>query len=370
MRTQMNSLLLALLACSGLGSALQAETIEVDVQMLTFEPETVVARPGDVIRWTWVTGGHTVTSGSECTADGLFDSPLNEDTPVFEWEVPSDASGTIPYFCVPHCDMGMQGSILIESGAMIRYVGIEASSVEFGDPAATSRMAIAFGGGHADRFAMGFEVEEGASLLTIAISGSGSVIHRNLLTGVSEAYSAGIDHEIVMEAGAHGLLASGDVDAIELDWQDPAGSGSGSSDDGDLMVGSISGENGVSIWSTTSRDAETLWIGATNDPASRVTLGLDVTGAAVERSLMWVGAVSGTGFTMPDEARDEPATVFPVGTSTIVVENAGFFAIVLNDDDDDDDDGGGSSCVADLDGNGSVDGADLSTLLGSWGVCP
>jgi hypothetical protein len=86
---------------------------------------------------------------------------------------------------------------------------------------------------------------------------------------------------------------------------------------------------------------------------------------------MWVGAVSGIGFSMPDEARDEPATEFPVGTSTIIVENAGFFSIVLNDEDDDDDgDGGGGSCVADLDGNGSVDGADLSTLLGSWGVCP
>ena len=370
MRTQMNSLLLALLACSGLGSALQADTIDVEVQMLTFEPETVVARPGDVIRWTWVTGVHTVTSGDDCKADGLFDSPLDEDTPVFEWEVPSDASGTIPYFCVPHCDMGMQGSILVDTGARIRYVGIEASSVEFGDPAAASRMRLTFGGGDADRFTMGFEVEEGLSMLTLAISGSGSVSHRNLVTGVSETYWAGIDHEIVMEAGAHGLLASGDVDVIELDWQDHAGSGSGSSDDGDLMVDSISGLNGVSIWSTTSRDAETLWIGATNDPASRVELGLEVTGADVERSLMWVGAVSGTGFTMPDEARDEPATVFPVGISTIVVENAGFFSIVLNDDDDDDDDDGGSSCVADLDDNGKVDGADLSILLGSWGVCP
>jgi hypothetical protein len=27
-------------------------------------------------------------------------------------------------------------------------------------------------------------------------------------------------------------------------------------------------------------------------------------------------------------------------------------------------------CLADLDGNGLVDGADLNVLLASWGVCP
>lgn len=29
-----------------------------------------------------------------------------------------------------------------------------------------------------------------------------------------------------------------------------------------------------------------------------------------------------------------------------------------------------AACIADLDGDGDVDGADLSVLLSSWGVCP
>ncbi|MDQ8154923.1 MAG: S8 family serine peptidase [Gemmatimonadota bacterium] len=32
--------------------------------------------------------------------------------------------------------------------------------------------------------------------------------------------------------------------------------------------------------------------------------------------------------------------------------------------------GGGSSCIGDLDGNGSVDGADIAKLLVGWGACP
>ena len=84
---------------------------------------------------------------------------------------------------------------------------------------------------------------------------------------------------------------------------------------------------------------------------------------------MWVGNVTGTGITLLDEASDMSPTTFPVGTSSLTATNAGFFSLVLNDPDDDDD-GDGDTCVADLDGNGSVDGADLSILLGSWGVCP
>ena len=62
-----------------------------------------------------------------------------------------------------------------------------------------------------------------------------------------------------------------------------------------------------------------------------------------------------------------PTTTIPIGTSTITVSNAGFFTIVLNDPDDGD--GGGSGCVADLTGDGTVNGADLTILLGAWGSC-
>ena len=52
-----------------------------------------------------------VTSGVPCTADGLFYGELQGGGDTFTWEVPLDASGDIPYFCEPHCSMGMTGLI-------------------------------------------------------------------------------------------------------------------------------------------------------------------------------------------------------------------------------------------------------------------
>ena len=78
-----------------------------------FQPATVVVAPGDTIIWESI-GSHTVTSGDPCTADGLFNGEISAAGDTFTWDVPLDASGDIPYFCQPHCDMGMTGVIIVE----------------------------------------------------------------------------------------------------------------------------------------------------------------------------------------------------------------------------------------------------------------
>jgi len=78
-----------------------------------FTPNYVEVNIGDTIIWTRTGGNHTVTSGSNCTADGLFDGDLNAKTPTFEWVVPADAPMDIPYFCVPHCTFGMVADIRV-----------------------------------------------------------------------------------------------------------------------------------------------------------------------------------------------------------------------------------------------------------------
>lgn len=80
----------------------------------TFDPASITVNPGDTIEWHWASSSHTVTSGTPCTADGLFfDSPLTSAAPLFSYVVPDDGTTFIPYFCRPHCGIGMQGTITI-----------------------------------------------------------------------------------------------------------------------------------------------------------------------------------------------------------------------------------------------------------------
>ena len=95
------------------GPCSEPETFNVAAGSSTFTPSTLDVRRGDTIIWTRTGGNHTVTSGDNCTADGLFDAPLDNDDPVFTWVVPSNAPTFIPYYCEPHCTFGMVGEINI-----------------------------------------------------------------------------------------------------------------------------------------------------------------------------------------------------------------------------------------------------------------
>jgi plastocyanin len=93
------------------GPCSEPETFNVTADGSTFTPSTLDVRRGDTIIWTRIGGNHTVTSGDNCTADGLFDAPLDNSDPVFTWVVPSNAPTFIPYFCIPHCNFGQEGEI-------------------------------------------------------------------------------------------------------------------------------------------------------------------------------------------------------------------------------------------------------------------
>ncbi len=86
----------------------------VDQVGTSFVPSAITVDPGDTVRWVWSGGGHTVTSGTSCTFDGLyFDEPLNSLNPTFEFIVP-DGVSSVPYYCRPHCVLfGMTGLITV-----------------------------------------------------------------------------------------------------------------------------------------------------------------------------------------------------------------------------------------------------------------
>ncbi len=95
-----------------------AETHVVNCGGMSFSPETITVQPGDTIRWQY-TGGfpHTATSGANCAYDGLFHGTVAKFNPVFEWVVPNDVPDVIPYYCIPHCNDGMTGTVYVDGAA-------------------------------------------------------------------------------------------------------------------------------------------------------------------------------------------------------------------------------------------------------------
>ena len=91
-----------------------AETHTVLANNTAFTPDHIEVSPGDTIVWQYNSGyPHSVTSGDSCTADGLFNGELPNFGDTFSWQVPLDASGEIPYFCMPHCGNGMTGHLMV-----------------------------------------------------------------------------------------------------------------------------------------------------------------------------------------------------------------------------------------------------------------
>jgi plastocyanin len=92
--------------------------VAVGVDGFTFTPSTANIQVGDTVRWTWLSNGHSVTSGDPCTADEQFCSPddTNCDQGVLSntgavYEHTFDQAGTYSYFCVAHCALGMTGVV-------------------------------------------------------------------------------------------------------------------------------------------------------------------------------------------------------------------------------------------------------------------
>lgn len=90
-----------------------AETVEVIVQNYEFIPKDITIKAGDTVKWIVKEGFHTVTSGSDCTYDGKFDSGMLVWDQVFTRVFKEP--GTYPYFCDPHCkDLNMKGSVTVK----------------------------------------------------------------------------------------------------------------------------------------------------------------------------------------------------------------------------------------------------------------
>ena len=88
-----------------------AKAITVDVIIgpnfdLVFSPSSVTIHPGDQVRWTWGSSGHSTTSGSPGQPNGIWDSGIHNQGATFTRTF--NSAGTFPYYCIPHggcCNM-------------------------------------------------------------------------------------------------------------------------------------------------------------------------------------------------------------------------------------------------------------------------
>ena len=97
--------------------AASATTVDVTVGPngnLVFSPSSVTIHPGDQVRWTFSSAGHSTTSGSPGQPNGIWDSGIRNQGAIFTRTF--NSAGTFPYYCVPHggcCNM--VGTVVVVS---------------------------------------------------------------------------------------------------------------------------------------------------------------------------------------------------------------------------------------------------------------
>ena len=90
--------------------AARAMTVDVTIGPggeLVFSPSSVTIHPGDQVKWTWGSSGHSTTSGSPGQPNGIWDSGIRNQGATFTHTF--NSAGTFPYYCIPHGGCCMHG---------------------------------------------------------------------------------------------------------------------------------------------------------------------------------------------------------------------------------------------------------------------
>lgn len=94
-------------------AANDADVVNVQVSSNVFTPASITIKVGQTVRWTWAGGSHNVVSGASCSAnDNKFRSGSPQSGGTFEHKF--ETAGTFPYYCEPHCEMGMKGEVVVQ----------------------------------------------------------------------------------------------------------------------------------------------------------------------------------------------------------------------------------------------------------------
>lgn len=106
--------LLTVLMVVALATPVLAVTHQVEIFLTSFSPAQLIVNAGDTVVWRNNSFlQHTVTSGSSCSPNGIFNSPGVLD-PDATFSYTFATVGSFPYFCVPHCLAGMRGTVTVD----------------------------------------------------------------------------------------------------------------------------------------------------------------------------------------------------------------------------------------------------------------
>ncbi len=94
-------------------SANDPSVVEVKVNGHDFSPAEIHIKANQTVRWVWVAGTHNVLSGTACVPDGTFSSGSTASAPK-TFEHTFEKTGSFPYFCDPHCSIGMTGKVIVD----------------------------------------------------------------------------------------------------------------------------------------------------------------------------------------------------------------------------------------------------------------
>jgi len=104
---------LALLVVA-LATPLFAATHVVEIMLAEFTPPELTINVGDTVLWRNNSFlQHTITSGTSCSPNGIFNSGLLD--PDAEFSHTFTAVGSFPYLCTLHCLAGMRGTVTVDA---------------------------------------------------------------------------------------------------------------------------------------------------------------------------------------------------------------------------------------------------------------
>jgi plastocyanin len=125
----------------------QGQEVTVRMEDNFFSPANITVEPGTTV--TWVQNGnnpHTTTS-----YNGLWDSGMIEGGSGGTFSFTFEEPGTYDYFCIPHEEMGMVGSVTVSGGTTASPTGTATATAsptstalaDTGGPPVTSLVATA-----------------------------------------------------------------------------------------------------------------------------------------------------------------------------------------------------------------------------------
>ncbi len=345
--------LFAIPMCFVCASLVHAETHVIEAYSTTFVPDVVNVVPGDTVRFEYVTGyPHTATSGSDCTPDGLFEGSLSGPGDYVEWVVPEDAPAEVPFYCDPHCLMGMTGVINVEHPQGRMVIGIIAmnnpENLEYTEDETTETAVIDIlcNGSMGSSYSIGVEIEEADVDVHIVTSGSESAYLLHPASGTETVLTSGTH---TLENGErylfHGMTEGKSTLEFLITFPEETHDGENPNMSGLQMsgIGSVR-SSGDSFAFDVSSGTGTLILAGEGD----MVLGV-------------LGDVTSPTLTLPSSGTEGTVNV-PAGFHEIDLAGLGMLWIPESGGGDD------GGLPEDVDGDGVVGVTDLLAIISAWGA--